>query len=625
MSDGHTERLTSAVAGRYRLERKLGEGGMAAVYLAEDLKHERKVALKVLRPELAAALGAERFLAEIRTTANLQHPHVLPLFDSGEADGYLYYVMPFVEGETLRDKLDRDGQLGVEESVGIARDVAGALDYAHRHGVIHRDIKPGNILLHDGRPVVADFGIALAVSAAGGGRMTETGLSLGTPHYMSPEQASPDQDATPRSDVYSLGCVLYEMLAGQPPHTGPTAQSILVRILTESPRSLADVRHTVPAHVAAAVTKAIEKLPADRFGGAQEFADALDNTGFTYRPRADAMPASAAAAADGAQRGTSRRLHAAATVLLAVTTAVFGWMALRTGEGSPRERGGVVSFVLPQTRADLLFPIVGNDGSIAYQSETGGLDLLAPGTVDPVPLTGTEGVYRGVFSPDAQWLAFVQETDDGGHALRRMPATGGPASTLWETRGLYGPNFGAVDWGGGGWIYISTGGVVGRVPEGGGPLDTLFALDSGFAADLALLPGASGLLLTIGGGPMNAENHIAVLDLVDGDTSTVTESGFGARWVSSGHVIYATGQGALYALPFDPRRLEPTGPPVLAADDASPIGNFVARFDVSSNGTLAYMRGPSSAEGGGGYALVSPAGDMEVLRLEPTDHPDVSL
>ena len=178
---------------------------MAAVYLAEDVKHSRKVALKILRPELAAVIGAERFLSEIRTTANLQHPHILPLSDSGNADGYLYYVMPYIDGETLRDKIDREKQLGVEESVRIARDVADALDYAHRQGVIHRDIKPANILLHDGRPVVADFGIALAVSAAGGGRMTETGMSLGTPHYMSPEQASADRDLTARSDVYSLG------------------------------------------------------------------------------------------------------------------------------------------------------------------------------------------------------------------------------------------------------------------------------------------------------------------------------------------------------------------------------------------------------------------------------------
>ena len=200
-----SSRLSTALADRYRIERELGQGGMATVYLAEDLKHDRKVALKVLKPELAAVLGAERFVVEIKTTASLQHPHILPLFDSGTADGFLYYVMPFIEGETLRDKLNRETQLGVDEAVRIAREVADALDYAHRHGVIHRDIKPENILLHDGRPMVADFGIALAVSAAAGGRMTETGLSLGTPHYMSPEQATADKEITARSDIYSLG------------------------------------------------------------------------------------------------------------------------------------------------------------------------------------------------------------------------------------------------------------------------------------------------------------------------------------------------------------------------------------------------------------------------------------
>jgi serine/threonine-protein kinase len=228
-----TSRLSTAVAERYKLERHLGEGGMATVYLAEDLKHDRKVALKVLKPELAAVLGAERFVQEIKTTASLQHPNILPLFDSGEADGFLYYVMPFIEGETLRDKLNRETQLGIEEAVGITTDIADALDYAHRHNVIHRDIKPENILLHDGRPMVADFGIALAVSAAAGGRMTETGLSLGTPHYMSPEQATAEKDLTNRSDIYSLGSVLYEMLTGEPPHTGGSAQAIIMKIVTE--------------------------------------------------------------------------------------------------------------------------------------------------------------------------------------------------------------------------------------------------------------------------------------------------------------------------------------------------------------------------------------------------------
>jgi serine/threonine-protein kinase len=220
-----TSRLATALADRYKLQRHLGEGGMATVYLAEDLKHHRKVAVKVLRSELAALIGPERFLKEIEVTANLQHPHILPLHDSGDADGFLFYVMPYVEGETLRDKLNREKQLDIDEAIKITEAVASALDYAHRHEVIHRDIKPENILLHDGQAMVADFGIALAVSQAGGTRLTETGLSIGTPQYMSPEQAMGDRELDARSDVYSLGAMLYEMLAGDHGRAGHRAES----------------------------------------------------------------------------------------------------------------------------------------------------------------------------------------------------------------------------------------------------------------------------------------------------------------------------------------------------------------------------------------------------------------
>ena len=228
-----TSRLSTAVADRYKIESHLGEGGMATVYLAHDVKHDRKVALKVLRPELAAVIGAERFLQEIKVTANLQHPHILPLHDSGEADSFLYYVMPYVEGDTLRDKLDKEKQLDIDEAVEITKGVAAALDYAHRQGVIHRDIKPENILLHDGQAMVADFGIALAVSEASGKRLTETGLSIGTPHYMSPEQAMGDRELDARSDIYSVGAMLYEMLSGDPPYTGSSAQAIVAKVITE--------------------------------------------------------------------------------------------------------------------------------------------------------------------------------------------------------------------------------------------------------------------------------------------------------------------------------------------------------------------------------------------------------
>jgi hypothetical protein len=273
--------LTTALSERYAIERELGAGGMATVYLARDVRHDRHVALKVLRPELAAVLGAARFLAEIKITARLDHPHIMTLIDSGEADGFLFYVLPFIRGESLRDKLNREKQLGLEEALAIAKQVAGALDYAHRQGVVHRDIKPENILLHEGEAMLADFGIALAVKEAGGNRLTETGLSLGTPQYMSPEQATGDRSIDARSDVYSLAAVLYEMIAGEPPLSGPTVQAIIAKLLTERPTHLQVVRDTVPQGVDAAVAKALSKVPADRFPDAAAFARALEGAATT--------------------------------------------------------------------------------------------------------------------------------------------------------------------------------------------------------------------------------------------------------------------------------------------------------------------------------------------------------
>jgi len=274
MSDA-LARLAAALADRYRIERELGQGGMATVYLADDLKHHRKVAIKVLRPELAEALGAERFLREIETTANLRHPHILPLYDSGDADGFLFYVMPLVEGESLRDRLDREKQLPLDDALRIAREVADALSYAHARGVVHRDIKPENILLESGHAVVADFGIARAVSAAGGEKLTATGMAIGTPQYMSPEQAAGERDLDGRSDLYSLACMLYEMLAGQPPFTGPTVESVVRQHMTVEPRAITQIRPAVPAEVAGVLQRALAKNPADRFNPVAQFADAL--------------------------------------------------------------------------------------------------------------------------------------------------------------------------------------------------------------------------------------------------------------------------------------------------------------------------------------------------------------
>ena len=336
-------RLNAALSGRYRVERQLGEGGMATVYLAEDLKHDRRVALKVLKSELAAAVGAERFLAEIKTTAKLQHPHILPLHDSGTADGLLFYVMPHVEGESLADRLDREHQLPVDEAVRIATNVAEALDYAHRHGVIHRDIKPANVLMQDGKPVIADFGIALAVSTLGGARMTETGLSLGTPHYMSPEQATGDLAVSGATDIYALGCVLYEMLVGEPPYTGSTPQAILGKIISAKPVSATAERKSVPSHVDAAIRKSLEKLPADRFGSASEFARALADRGFRYGAEEGAAFAGPTSAVP---HGPSNRLTIAGWSAAAVLALGLAWSVADSPSPQPR----------PVTRFEVALP-----------------------------------------------------------------------------------------------------------------------------------------------------------------------------------------------------------------------------------------------------------------------------
>ncbi|MFI5310407.1 MAG: protein kinase [Gemmatimonadales bacterium] len=350
-------RLSAALADRYRIERELGAGGMATVYLAQDLRHNRKVAVKVLRPELSAVLGGERFLKEIEVTANLQHPHILPLFDSGachpersegfqQGEGpaaFLYYVMPYVEGETLRARMTREKMLPVGEAVRIARETASALDYAHRRGVIHRDIKPENILLQEGAVMLADFGIALAVREAGGDRLTQTGLSLGTPQYMSPEQATGEREVDARSDLYSLGAVTYEMLAGEPPVTGTSARAIIAKLLTERPTSLRVVRDAVPPEVDAAVLRALAKEPSDRFASAREFSDALDDraSAQVVSPAAASVSAARASAAmaPGAVDGVPPRAPRSAMLLVAGIAVVLviagGWWLSRRGVTVP--------------------------------------------------------------------------------------------------------------------------------------------------------------------------------------------------------------------------------------------------------------------------------------------------
>ncbi len=604
-------RLFEALSDRYRIERELGAGGMATVYLAHDLKHDRKVALKVLKPELAAVLGAERFVVEIKTTASLSHPHILPLFDSGTADGFLYYVMPYVEGETLRAMLDRETQLAVDDAVRIAMNVADALDYAHRHGVVHRDIKPENILMHDGRPVVADFGIALAVSAAAGGRMTETGLSLGTPHYMSPEQATAEKELTGRSDIYSLASVLYEMLTGQPPHIGATAQQIIMKIIAEPAESVTKYRKSVPAHVAAAVGKALEKVPADRFSSAKAFAEALANPAFAT----GTIGAHAHARHDA--RGVSRRtfMLTAAAAALALIAAVWGWM--RPAPPVEVSRFGIVlpdSQALSSGNASRL--AVTRDGrTIVYVGEgTGGRraqlylrrwDQLA---VEPIP--GTEGAINPAFSPDGKKIAFVSGSP---RALKVVTLGGGPAQALTDSL----VDLGGVSWSTDGYIYYDAhleGDGLARIREAGGkpeiasrPADEN---ESWHSAPWAL-PNGNGVLFSISRARGTNPFDVGVLDTRTG-THRMLLRGVAARYAETGHLLYLTEGGALMAIRFDADRLTTSGDAVAITGGVAVRGLGRADVDISANGTLVYAAGVSSARERE-FLWVSRTGAMTVI------------
>ena len=597
-----TENLSTALADRYRIERRLGEGGMAAVYLADDLKHGRKVALKVLRPELAAVLGADRFVQEIRTTAQLQHPHILPLYDSGStpaAQGggreFLYYVMPYIQGETLREKLAREQQLGIDEAVKITSEVADALQYAHEQGVIHRDIKPENILLRNGRAIVADFGIALAVSAAAGGRMTETGLSLGTPHYMSPEQETADKHITSRSDIYSLGAVLYELLTGEPPHTGSSAQMIIMKIVTDVPRPVTELRKAVPPHVGAAVSMALEKLPADRFGSATAFAEALHNPAFAS-PRATATTV-------GAGGPASRRLAVPALMaVMLLTGALAAWAWMRpsriatsvarypTTLGAP----GALDGLTLATEAAL-----SPDGaSLVFRSPLTGPGQLYIKRRDEVlarPLAGTEGGSGPFFSPDGAWIGFVANGQ-----LRRIPSAGGASLKLADSvHALY--NRGA---------WLEDGSIVYYDL----PTHTLRRLRSGDATSQVIvppakiggrfpmlptpLPSSRGFLftahLTNCVGPVSCRPfRVYVYDMRRDTVRTLFDDAIGAWYVPTGHVLYLTSAGTLMAAPWDNAALAPNGRPVAVLDGIQAPG-----FLISKEGTAYYLLGrPEFAPG----------------------------
>ncbi|HTJ24411.1 MAG TPA: protein kinase [Gemmatimonadaceae bacterium] len=369
--------LAAALVDRYRIERELGAGGMATVHLAEDLKHKRKVAIKVLRAEVGAALGSERFLREIETTANLRHPHILPLYDSGSVDGFLYYVMPLVEGESLRDRLTREKQLPIADALRIAREVADALSYAHARGVVHRDIKPENILLEGGHAVVADFGIARAFSAAGGERITQTGMSVGTPLYMSPEQSVGDGELDGRSDLYSLACVLYEMLGGQAPFTGPTAESIVrQRLVTDAP-PITNLRPAVPAVVADALQRALARNPADRFNPVAQFSAAIEAASPAAAVSLPAPQTPTAAAPRASVR--ARRLAWAAAAFVVVLAVVLSMAWRRAASvGADEASVAVLPFAdLSQERTSEYFGDGIAETLIGALSSVQGLDVAA--------------------------------------------------------------------------------------------------------------------------------------------------------------------------------------------------------------------------------------------------------
>ena len=582
MSDAPS-RLAEALADRYRIERALGAGGMATVYLAQDLKHDRKVAIKVLKPELAAVLGAERFVVEIKTTAALSHPHILPLFDSGEADSFLYYVMPYIEGETIRDHLNREGQFGIDEAVRIASAVADALDYAHRRGVIHRDIKPENLLLHDGRPMVMDFGIALAVSAAAGGRMTETGLSLGTPHYMSPEQATADKSITGRSDVYSLASVLYEMLTGEPPHMGTSAQQIIMKIIAEPVKPATELRKAVPPHVEAALAKALEKLPADRFATAKDFAEALTNPAYTTGTTTLGSPA--------AQRQSARLRSitaglAASTLLLA---GLFAW-ALTRSAPTPVSRYRVV---FPDSQALMLGNLAwAPDGSWMVYSgppTTVGppqLWVKARNRVDAVPINGARGFGPRV-SPDGRLVAFAN-----GNRISALPVGGGPARVIadssWE-------NASGVWLADGSFAYMDIYAELRHVPADYGPGELLHKPGPGLAAiPIAGLPSTRGILFRLCNAACDPTSNLWVFDLRSREARQLVAD---VSWAAyrDGVLLFASRSGDVFGVPFDLKTLELQGSPVPLLSGIRVRVN--ANMALSEQGSLAYVAGDAQSLG----------------------------
>jgi hypothetical protein len=578
-------RLTTALAERYRVDRELGAGGMATVYLAHDRRHERDVAIKVLHPDLGAALGGERFLTEIRTTARLQHPHILPLLDSGTADGLLYYVMPLVTGETLRARLDRERQLGIDDALLIAREVADALHYAHGLGVIHRDIKPENILLQNGHALVADFGIALAVQTAGGQRMTQTGLSLGTPQYMSPEQAMGERTVDARSDLYALGVVTYEMLVGEAPFTGPSVQAIVARVLTEEPRSIIGQRKAVPDGANYAVLRALEKLPADRFDSAKAFADALAS------PSLPTTGASRMRATRPAIPGRWTALTTALVVTSVVLAGVTLWALWRPGD-EPRDVGLEPTAPMGLEGTTRKFAVAHDGSFIVYEAHVGESSQLYWQSLRGAgvrAIAGTEGA-TGMprLSPDDQRVAFMANGE-----LRIVSLAGGPVSTVAKVQ----------DPTGGGWL---TTGQIYFADDDGRTLRLIDAESGAARSDtVSLCINAQPLpdrMALCGGGSTKVAY---VMDLARPDlrrylrrtaaAQTVGPPlmlGSDFRIVDSTYVVYLSPDGTLSATRFTDRDALVIGKSVaLVPGVRRSAYSGAGQFDLTDAGALVYLPG----------------------------------
>lgn len=627
-------RLAAALADRYVIERELGQGGMATVYLAEDVRHRRKVAVKVVHPELAAVLGAERFLSEIHVTAALQHPHILPLFDSGQADGQLFYVMPFVEGESLRGRLHRERQLPIDEAVKLTREVASALDYAHRHGVIHRDIKPENILLHDGQAVVADFGIALAVTNAGGGRLTQTGLSLGTPQYMSPEQATGERDIDARSDVYSLGAVAYEMLSGEPPFTGPTAQAIVAKVITTEPQKLSSLRKSIPGNIEDAVQKALEKMPADRFSSAADFSRALGDTGF------ESTRVNRQSAAVVARTDTRWKLAATALGVAVITlSALLAWQLNRPVPAAPVSRFAVS---LDQNYISLGAdaPNISPDGSkFIYASEQGGLLMRDRNELTASAIAGAQNGWSPFFSPGGDAIGFV--TGFPG-SLYTVPTAGGPVKTVYPDS-AYGQG---GSWSDDGWIYflgISDGvQSLMRVRPSGESPEVIVKPDTArnelFYYWPEALPGGRAVLATLW--RRRGASEIVAIDV---RTRKIYSLGSGVRAMYAGHetLVVVQPDGTVNAVRFNPGKLATSGQPIPVLSGVRTGGQGRIMIALSRSGSLLYeaykpnnrivrVARDGSVQavdqgwtGAFSYAVVSPDGTRLAVAAETNARTDV--